>query len=111
MPIRWSALRVSEAMDEVERQIDAAQPFFDVAKDKAREAKTIPNLPGHMNDRLSRLIWDIDRIQAVRAAIASVRRDIPSEALNAERNMPGQPALIEEQGNDDGGTMPWKGDG
>ncbi len=94
MPIRWSALRVSEATDEIERHIDAAQPFFDAAKEKAREAKTIPNLPGYMDDRLTRLIYDIDRIEAVRAAIASVRRDIPEEALQAERNMPGQPALI-----------------
>jgi hypothetical protein len=81
-------------MDEIERQVDAAQPFFDAAKEKAREAKTISSLPGYMDDRLNRLIWDIDRIEAVRAAIASVRRDIPQDALKAERNMPGQPALI-----------------
>ncbi len=94
MPIKWSALQVSEAMDEIERYIDAAQPFFDAAKQKAREAKTIPNLPGYMDDRLNRLIWDIDRIEAVRGAIASIRKDIPEEALRAEHNMPGQPALI-----------------
>jgi len=94
MPIRWSALRVSQAMDEIERQVDAAQPFFDAAKEKAKEAKTIPDLPDYMDHRLSRLMFDIDRIETVRAAIASVRKDIPQEALNAERNMPGQPALI-----------------
>ena len=71
MPIRWSALRVSEAMDEIEGLIDLAQPFFDQAKAKAREAKTIPNLPGYMDNRLSRLIWDIDRIEAVRRAITT----------------------------------------
>jgi hypothetical protein len=81
-------------MDEVERQVDAAQLFFDAAKEKAKEAKTIPDLPDYMDHRLSRLMFDIDRIETVRAAIASVRKDIPQEALNAERNMPGQPALI-----------------
>ena len=94
MPIRWSALQLSEAMDEIEALIDLAQPFFDEAKQKVREAKTIPNLPGYMDDRLSRLIYDIDRIEAIRAAIASVRRDIPEEALQAERNMAKQSALL-----------------
>ena len=95
MPIRWSALRVSQAMDEVEELINLAQPFFAQAKQKVSEARTIPNLPGYMDQRLAQIIWDIDRMDAVSRAITRVRRDIPEEALESERNRGGsQSALI-----------------
>jgi len=44
MPIRWSAVKVSEAMDEVEAQISLADQFFAEARKKANEARNIPNL-------------------------------------------------------------------
>ena len=94
MPIRWSALQVSEAMDGIEALVEEAEPFFTQARQKAREAETIPDLPGYIDDRLKRLIWEIERIEAVRAAIARVRRDIPEEALKAERAMAKQPAFL-----------------
>jgi len=45
MAIRWSAVKVSEAMDEVEAQISLADQFFIEARKKANEARKIPNLP------------------------------------------------------------------
>ena len=42
MPIRWSALKVSEAMDEVESQITLAEGFISEAKAKATEASASP---------------------------------------------------------------------
>ena len=85
MPIKWSAIKVSEAMDEVECQINLAEAFFTEAKAKATEARSIANLPGYMDDRIRRLIGDIERIDYVKSAIKAVRNNIPGGAIEAER--------------------------
>ena len=85
MPIKWSALQVSEAMDEVERQLSLAEVFLAEAKAKAREAREIANLPAYLDDRLVRLIIQIERIDYVKSAIESVRGAIPEGAIETER--------------------------
>jgi len=85
MPIKWSAIKVSEAMDEVEQQVILADQFFTEAKAKATEAKAIPNLPDYMTHRLNRLIDQIERIDNVKGVIEAVREDIPDGAIEAER--------------------------
>ena len=86
MPIKWSALQVSQAMDEVEHQLSLAEVFLDEAKAKAKEARNIANLPAYVDDRLVRLITEIERIDHVKVAIKSVRNAIPEGAIEAERN-------------------------
>ena len=85
MPIKWSAVRVCEAMDEVERQINLADVFFAEAKRKGAEVRNIANLPQYLDQRLIRLITDIERIDNVRSAIEAVRQSIPDGAIEAER--------------------------
>ncbi|MBA7590675.1 hypothetical protein ES708_32803 [subsurface metagenome] len=85
MPIKWSAVKVSEAMDEVEAQVLLADQFITEAKAKAREAKKIPNLPQYMEQRFSRLIDQLNRLESIRGAIESVRKDIPDGAIEAEQ--------------------------
>ena len=85
MPIKWSATKVSEAADEVEAQVLLADQFITEAKAKAREAKKIPNLPQYMEQRFSRLIDQLDRMEYIKGAIESVRKDIPDGAIEAER--------------------------
>jgi len=85
MPIRWSATKVNEAMDEVEHQISLSEAFLSEARAKASNARTIANLPGYIDDRLSRLIWEIERIERVKDAIKAVRSAIPEGAIEAER--------------------------
>jgi len=85
MPIKWSALKVSEAMDGVEHQINLVEVFLDEAKAKAREARNIANLPGYLDDRLRRLISEIERIEYLKSAIKSVRNAIPDGAIEAEQ--------------------------
>lgn len=46
MPIRWSAVKVSQAIDQVEAKLAEAQPFLDQAYAIAQEARSIPNLAG-----------------------------------------------------------------
>jgi len=85
MPIKWSAVKVSEAMDEVEKEVSLAEVFFAEARAKASVALNIADLPGYMEDRIRRLIGDIDRIDYVKGAIKSVRSAIPDGAIEAER--------------------------
>jgi hypothetical protein len=85
MPIKWSVVRVSEAMDEVEHQISLADAFLSEAKTKAEAARKIADLPQYIDQRLVRLICDIERIDNIRSAIEAVRKSIPEGAIEAEQ--------------------------
>ena len=85
MPIKWSAVEVCEAMDDVERQANLAESFLAEAKVKAKAARAIADLPQYLDQRLIRLITDIERIDNVRSAIEAVRQSIPDGAIEAER--------------------------
>lgn len=85
MPIKWSAVRVSDAMVDVERQIDLADAFLAEAKARAEAARKIADLPQYIDQRLIRLIYDIERINNVRSAIDAVRKSIPDGVIEAER--------------------------
>jgi len=86
MPIKWSAVKVSEAMDKVEFQLACAQPFIDQALATVQEARRIPNLAGYMDDRLARVEWDIkEKFNRIKAGVESVRQSIPDGAIEAER--------------------------
>jgi len=86
MPIKWSAVRVSEAMDEVELQLTCAQPFIDQAVAKVQEVRRIPNLPGYMDDRLTRVEWDIkEKFNRIKVDIEAVRKAIPEGAIEEEQ--------------------------
>ena len=85
MPIKWSAVEVCEAMDEVEQQINLAESFLAESEVKAEKGRAIANLPQYLDQRLIRLITDIERIDNVRSAIEAVRQSIPDGAIQAER--------------------------
>ena len=85
MPIKWSAVSVSKAMDEVERQINLAEAFLSEAKTKTEAARKIVDLPQYVDQRLIRLIYDIERIDNMRSAVEAVRKSIPDGAVEAER--------------------------
>ena len=81
MPIKWSALRVSEAMDMVEEFVNQAAEPLEQAKIVANEARNIANLPQYLDQRLARLAIDIERIDYIKSSIEAVRRDLPDEAI------------------------------
>jgi hypothetical protein len=85
VPIKWSAVKVSEAMDEVENQLSLAEAFIDAAKVKANQARKIAGLPQYLDQRLVSLISELGRIDRAREAISNVRRSIPEGAIEAER--------------------------
>ncbi len=85
MAIRWSASKVNEALDEIEKQIGLAESFFEEAKKKAKEAQRIPNLPQYMAQSLNRVFYQIERIDAVKSAIESARDAIPAGEIEIWR--------------------------
>ena len=86
MPIKWSALKVSEAMDSAEGLINQAVPYLEQAKTVAIEARKIAHLPQYMGDRLAGLEEDIRRtLERLKSDIYSIRKDIPDGAMEAEQ--------------------------
>ena len=84
MPIKWSALMVSDAMDMVEEFVSQAADPLEQAKIVANEARNIPNLPQYLDQRLIRLVTDIERINYIKSSINAVRKDLPDGAVEAE---------------------------
>jgi O-succinylbenzoate synthase len=84
--IKWSAVKVTEAMDKVDFQLNCAQPFIDEALARVREARQIPDLAGYMDERLARLELDIrEKFNRVKAGVESVRKAIPEGAIEEEQ--------------------------
>ena len=97
MPIKWSALRVSEAMDMVEEFISQVDEPLEHAKVVANEARNIVNLPQYLDQRLVQLIINIERIDYIKSSIEAVRRDLPDEAIESEKKSAShgrQPVLV-----------------
>ena len=85
MPIKWSALMVSDAMDMVEEFANQAAEPLEQAKIVANEARNIPNLPQYVDQRLVHLVCDIERIDYIKSSINAVRKELPDRAVEAER--------------------------
>jgi len=94
MPVKWSALRVNEAMDMVEEFIGQAVEPLEQARTVAQEARNIPNLPQYVDQYLVRIIGEIDRaiggsqwepVGRLKAGIQSVREALPDGAVDEEK--------------------------
>jgi len=93
MPIKWSALEVAEAMDDVEELASKAEPFLADAEARVRRATGITNLPEYMSQRFRRLIYTMEYRQNIGPSIASIRGSIPKGAIEAERQAGRQQSL------------------
>lgn len=93
MPIGWSALDVTEAMDEVEELASKAEPFLADAEARVRKATVITNLPEYMGQRLHRLIFTIEYRQNIKTSVARIRESIPKGAIEADCQARGQQSL------------------
>ena len=94
MPIKWSPLMVSEAMDMVEEYVNHAVEPLEQARIVAQEARNIPNLPQYVDRHLVRIIGEIDRaiggsqwepVGCLKAGIQSVRESLPDGAIDEEK--------------------------
>ena len=94
MPIRWSALRVSEAMDMLSEYVAQATKPLEQARLVAREARSIPNLPQYVDQHLLRIISEIDAIIGspqwqskgrLDSGIDSIREALPKDSVEDEK--------------------------
>jgi len=89
MAIRWSAVKVSEAMDMVEEFVNQAAEPLEQARIVAKAASQIANLPKYMDTRLIGLTAQIERIKDnIKDRIKSVRASIPDGAIKRESGQP-----------------------
>ena len=70
-----------------EEYIDQAAEPLEQAKIVANEARNIANLPQYLDQRLVRLIINLERIGSIRTSINAVRNDLPVGAVEAEKKV------------------------
>jgi hypothetical protein len=94
MPIKWSALRVIEAMDVVEGYVDQVIDPLEQARNACREVRNIPNLPQYVDQHLLRIISEIDRVIGgsqwepvgrLKTGIQATRDSLPVGAVEEEK--------------------------
>ena len=61
MPIKWSPLKVAEALEMIEHYVNQAVEPLEQARIVAPEARNIANLPQYMDQHLVWIIGEIDR--------------------------------------------------
>ena len=99
VPIKWNALKVSEATDEIEKLLDQAAEPLKQAQNFAREAREILNLPQYITQGFNSILSEIERVTggehswgsqehyegSIKRAIERLRSDIPKDALQSEQ--------------------------
>jgi hypothetical protein len=94
VPIKWSALKVSEAAGMIEEFLNQAAEPLEQARNVAKEALKLPNLPQYIGQDLTRIIGEVDRaiggsqfepVGRIRAGIKAIRDDIPSGAVEQDQ--------------------------
>jgi len=86
VPIKWSAVKVSEATDELDQLIDALGMKLWQAREKAQELRQIPNLPGYIDQPTASIILKVANFhEYLKGYIERMRQRIPADALEKER--------------------------
>jgi hypothetical protein len=86
MPIRWSTVRVSQEVDEVEELMNSLAPTLWRMREKAEELRRIPNLPGYIDQPTATMTNKIDNFNGyIKGYIERIRNLTPREALEEER--------------------------
>ncbi len=86
MPIRWSTLRVSQNVDEVEELMNSIRPTLWRIREKAEELRRIPNLPGYIDQPTATMTFKVDNFNTyMKGYVERIHNLIPKEALEEER--------------------------
>ncbi len=110
MPIRWSALKVSEAAGMIEEYVNQAAEPLEQARIVAREARKIDNLPQYVDQNIRVILGELERVTggevtrtnydpgtntyphiveqvegSIKRAIQRLRDDIPTNALKSDK--------------------------
>ena len=86
MPIKWSAVKVSQNMDEVEELMNSIKLTLWRIREKAEELKQVPNLPGYIDQPTATMTFKVDNFNTyMKGYIERIRNLIPKEVLEEER--------------------------
>ena len=99
MPIKWNALKVREAADKIEEFVNQAAEPLEKARDVAKEANNLPDLPQYMTQDFNSILTEIERVTggerswgdkdhydgSIQRNIDRLRGDIPKDALQSEQ--------------------------
>jgi hypothetical protein len=86
MPIRWSTIRVSDEVDEIEELMNSIKPTLWRMREKAEELRRIPYLPGYIDQPAVTMISKVDDFNSyMKGYVERIRNLIPKEALEEER--------------------------
>ena len=86
MPIKWSALKVSEEVDEIEELMNSIRPTLWRMREKAEELRRIPNLPGYIDQPTASMTFKVDNFNTyLKGYVERIRDHIPKDALEEER--------------------------
>jgi hypothetical protein len=86
MPISWSAIRVNEAVDDIEELLNSITPTMWRIRQKAEELRLIPNLPGYIDQPTATMTFKVDNFNTyMKGYIQRIREHVPKDALEEER--------------------------
>ena len=86
MPIKWSAVKVSEATDELDQLVDTLGMSLALIREKAKDIRQIPNIPGYIDDPTASMTWKVANFyEYLKGYIERMRQRIPADALEKER--------------------------
>jgi hypothetical protein len=106
VPIKWSALQVSEAAGMIEEFLSKAAEPLEQARLVAQEARKITNLPQYVDSDFVRILGKIDDCLGgpnhptggwFKSTVKSIRDDLPSGAIEKDkekRRLGEQQALV-----------------
>jgi hypothetical protein len=86
MPIRWSTIKVSEEVDEIEELMNSIRPTLWRMREEAEELRRIPHLPGYIDQPAATMASKVDNFNTyMKGYVERIRNLIPKEALEEER--------------------------
>ena len=86
MPIKWSAVKVSQNVDEVEELMNSIRPTLWQIREKTLELRRIPNLPGYIDQPAATMTFKVNNFNDyMKGYVERIRNLIPKDALDEER--------------------------
>ena len=86
MAIKWSAVKVSEKVDEIEELMNSIKPTMWRIREKAEELRRIPNLPGYIDQPTATMTFKVDNFNSyMKGYIQRICDHIPKDALEERK--------------------------
>ena len=86
MAIRWSAVKVSQKVDEIEELMNSIKPTLWQIREKAEELRRISNLPGYIDQPTATMTFKVDNFKDyMKGWVERIRKLVPEQELEDER--------------------------